>query len=500
MNIEEQLNHAVRTIRMPEDARHRLSAKIASLPEDGEVYQAEVEKTPVIRYLLTGLAACAMLAVTGLGIWQISRARPLINPAAQLSDAPESREVYTPFGDLTVTRPYMTYPDDTTRGAEEQLREQVDAEATLRLQRWLTEAETQALEAVFENYGWCEQAEPEAVCGNIECITMELHLEPERFDTKYLTATFQVDPALEEHYVMVQTNAGTKWYALDEELIRCLQEIVVFQNTDVEYAPPERAFSDVFMRIRGIGSSDGTPIPCTDGQQAALSDLLNANTLYEYNTLRSADPAHGESLTVHLQTDDGEETLVFWLDTDCLMYEAHQVSHEEGENGTADASVPSRRYYWVNEDTFMLTVKHLLIDGIYPTCPMGELDGEEFSVDGVPLSDAQAASLREILTTNEWRAIECPVNSEFKAETESLCITTSRGELHCDPEHGYMEWREEREGYGVFTPVSPAEPDAWNESHMLCYPVPMPPELWDAIRSCVPLPEKSPTERDIPYV
>ena len=148
----------------------------------------------------------------------------------------------------------------------------------------------------------------------------------------------------------------------------------------------------------------------------------------------------------------------------------------------------------------MYTVKHLLIDGIYPTCPMGELTEEVFSVDGVPLSDAQAASLREILTANEWRAIERPIDPDFQAETDPLCITTSRGELHCDPEHGFMEWREEREDYSIFTPVSPGEPDALNESHMVCYTVPLPPELWDAIRSCVPMPEEFPTESDISHV
>ena len=174
------------------------------------------------------LAACLVVVVTVGMIVAVKQAKPPISPGTPVTEQAACKvPVYTPFGNILDAELLFRYPTETTRNAQQQMRENGNPDAVLMEERSLTKEQQQALAEVFRVYGWREQANNSAPESTVtdDCIEMHLYRTPER-NSDDVTAYFQFDGE-GQHLVRVDENGETKWYDLDEDIIRCLRSIII---------------------------------------------------------------------------------------------------------------------------------------------------------------------------------------------------------------------------------------------------------------------------------
>lgn len=471
---------------------------------ESETYQVqEAGRFQWRRTAAVGLAACLMI---GLGIGAASgirRMTPNIRPGSELQETLEGSRVFTPFGDITQTQPLFQYTSDNTQAAEQALRENGNPDAHMLEERTLTQEQLAALGEVFRVYGWRDQTGenmPDTTVTD-DCIVMHLYQNPESREGEYLTAYFHFDPRSEfnaERLLRVDTNGETKWYALDDEIIRCLREIIV--DGQIAYYPPqELRFDKHFAELAFYDAAKGEPsteFTVTDGQLAVLDDLLDMVPFYEWNTLRDINPCHGRSIGLVLDgEEDRKEILTFWLDTGCVEYEVQHIYGEELADAIVSATDTRHSHYWPDDDSFMQTVEQLLREGICPNGPLGaELPADmKFRCDAmhvqanesyadIPLNGTNRERLAKLFGGMTWREIACPIDVDTRTNYEDFCLHYNNGDDHTlrfYSEESFMEWNELRGGQEI-THFFEMTPEVWAEVQT----------VWDAARTGT-LPEGS---------
>ena len=435
------------------------------------------------------IAACLVVVVTVGMIVAVKQAKPPISPGTPVTEQAACKvPVYTPFGNILDAELLFRYPTETTRNAQQQMRENGNPDAVLMEERTLTKEQQQALAEVFRVYGWREQANNSAPESTVtdDCIEMHLYRTPER-NSDDVTAYFQFDGE-GQHLVRVDENGETKWYDLDKDIIRCLRSIIMNQQP-TEYQPPERRFADVMSRITYVSDDTGERLlgSMTPGQGAAISTLLNNATLYEWNTLRDPNPMHGRYIRMELMEPlKPDETpaqqtygrMTFWLDTGCLTYEITDTFHGSEEDVIVSGSDHRYQYYWVDESAFMEKAEKLFRESVYPGCPVGDLMEVELSADPEPKgvnATTWKGQLSAYLNTLEWKEIICPVDEEIKYNYKQLELVYVRDDkkysLTFYPEQNFMEWTEEHEKYTLVDTDD-------TQIHVVSHYFSMPEEVW----------------------
>ena len=72
---EKKLKHAVKQIKLPENSKQRMIQKLDLISQEENVFQAEQAKLPIFRYLLTGVATCAFVAISAGGLFHLASMR-----------------------------------------------------------------------------------------------------------------------------------------------------------------------------------------------------------------------------------------------------------------------------------------------------------------------------------------------------------------------------------------------------------------------------------------
>ena len=69
---EKKLKNAVKQIKLPENSKQRIIQKLDLISQEENVFQAEQAKLPIFRYLLTGVATCAFVAISAGGLFHLA--------------------------------------------------------------------------------------------------------------------------------------------------------------------------------------------------------------------------------------------------------------------------------------------------------------------------------------------------------------------------------------------------------------------------------------------
>lgn len=415
---DSDIARAVRSLHMPEDTRRSLAAKLDTLPRDGEIYQTPEDRTHVLRYALTALAACAVLTLTGAAIHTIRQAEtPPLAPGTEQAACYDNS--FTPFGNLSGSTLGFAYPPEFETDS-------MIPEGTMLLVRdELPPNLTASLLEVFRVCGWEPIYESalsdtqKAIPQSGDYLIMHIYRDANDKSSECATAYFQFDT----HITRVDVaGGGSTWYALDDECIRCLRSIVIDQQ-ETAYTPLERCFGTLAGRIRNLTDSldaDGITHDLTAGQEAMLDQYLDSETFYPWNYLRNGGEhiPSGRCLTLHLQNSEGDpETVDFFTEIGCIKYTR---SHTETYTDAAMTGTDARTYgelYWVDDERFMEQMEALLLDGICPLSPVGDVTAwESVTVGGEILPTEQAQALKAQLAGMQWKEIECPVNPASLAD------------------------------------------------------------------------------------
>ena len=70
---EKDLQNAVKAITLSEESKQKISRKLELLSREEHVFQAEPARLPIFRYALSGMMACAIIAVSVGGLLQLTR-------------------------------------------------------------------------------------------------------------------------------------------------------------------------------------------------------------------------------------------------------------------------------------------------------------------------------------------------------------------------------------------------------------------------------------------
>ncbi|MDE5792545.1 MAG: hypothetical protein K2H66_03370, partial [Oscillospiraceae bacterium] len=81
---EKKLKNAVKQIKLPENSKQRMIQKLDLISQEENVFQAEPARLPVFRYLLTGVTACALVAISVGGLFHLASMRS-VNSNRQFS-------------------------------------------------------------------------------------------------------------------------------------------------------------------------------------------------------------------------------------------------------------------------------------------------------------------------------------------------------------------------------------------------------------------------------
>ncbi|MDE6657784.1 MAG: hypothetical protein K2J88_04285, partial [Oscillospiraceae bacterium] len=81
---EKKLKNAVKQIKLPENSKQRMIQKLDLISQEENVFQAEPARLPVFRYLLTGMTACALVAISVGGLFHLASMRS-VNSNRQFS-------------------------------------------------------------------------------------------------------------------------------------------------------------------------------------------------------------------------------------------------------------------------------------------------------------------------------------------------------------------------------------------------------------------------------
>ena len=504
---------SLKTVRMSKAAKARIAARLDGECPKRSTHPAEkpfaepetchAEKSGGWDWLHgvgTAVAACLVVAVSAGMILAVQRHQPPLAPGNVVEQQAACRvPMYTPFGDILEADLLFQYPTDYTQKAAQDMQDKGISDVQMMEERTLQTELKQSLAEVFRVYGWREQENltaPEATVTD-DCIVMHIYRMPER-NSDDVTAYFQFDGD-GQHFVRVDADGETKWYDLDEEIIRCLRSIII-EQTAAEYHPAERGFADVMSRINDACDDAGNPFNLTDGQEAALSTLLNRSVLYAWNTLREPDPRHGRYIRLQLMepTKAGKPqtygTMTFWLDTGCLTYEISETYHGSGDDADVSGSVHSYQDYWVDDGAFMEAAEQLLRDGMYPGCPVGDLMDTELSADPEPSGlnqDTWKGQLSAYLNSLTWLEIPCPVDGREQYKQLELVYVRDdkKYALTFYPEMNFMEWTEEHEKYTFVSEDN-------TQSHIVSHYFAMPPEVWENVKAIMQNPT---SENDLPF-
>ncbi|MDE6729673.1 MAG: hypothetical protein K2J71_02725 [Oscillospiraceae bacterium] len=90
---EKDLQNAVKKIKLPEESRKNMIQKLELLSREEHVFQAEPARLPIFRYALSGVMACAIIAVSVGGLLQLTR-----TPS-------ESQSQFAPGGSIAFDNP-----------------------------------------------------------------------------------------------------------------------------------------------------------------------------------------------------------------------------------------------------------------------------------------------------------------------------------------------------------------------------------------------------------
>ena len=75
MMNEKNLKNAVKQVKLPEDSKKRIIQKLELISQEENVFQAEPVRLPIFRYLLTGVATCALVAMSAGGLFHLASMR-----------------------------------------------------------------------------------------------------------------------------------------------------------------------------------------------------------------------------------------------------------------------------------------------------------------------------------------------------------------------------------------------------------------------------------------
>ena len=70
---DKDLKNTINNIRLPEESKERMIRNLEKMTPEEYVFDVEPAKTPVLRYAMTAIAACAVLAVTAAGVYMVNR-------------------------------------------------------------------------------------------------------------------------------------------------------------------------------------------------------------------------------------------------------------------------------------------------------------------------------------------------------------------------------------------------------------------------------------------
>ncbi|MDE5768014.1 MAG: hypothetical protein K2H82_01370, partial [Oscillospiraceae bacterium] len=70
---EKELQNAVKEITLPEESKKNIIRKLELLSREEHVFQAEPARLPIFRYALSGVMACAIIAVSAGGLLHLTR-------------------------------------------------------------------------------------------------------------------------------------------------------------------------------------------------------------------------------------------------------------------------------------------------------------------------------------------------------------------------------------------------------------------------------------------
>lgn len=381
---EKKLQNAVKQITLPEESKQKFIRKLDMISQEEHVFQAESTKLPIFRYVITGVVACAVLAVSTGGLFQLTRTQSEIQseeqftPGSEMIDFDFSSEeqiyVITQESDTQ----YFTVSESDTRNFLEYLQTVLTSHIADFQTEFMVGGSKEFIICLQSGWFefWKDGDDIFMLIENFEEQTYCVAISPEEYETMKIMLA---NP--EEYFDLPYENQDTVLYGDMEETI-------------IDYMFQEKIspFGDVTQMQERFIFVEYAPlylIP-TEEQHQKFADLLHHAEWEKITDIdtRILDLYEGQFFTVYFDSPEERFTVKFQL-SGYIMIENTQEVYENQElvSEIHDLFVPSDTLYELNPaDALYELNQEQIFEQMFDNEPIEfqQIDNTNFAVVQIP--------------------------------------------------------------------------------------------------------------------